>query len=290
MTCHPGDPRARSSRRRPAAPARRGGVAVDPVPAATATPRGRCSRRDARDGRRLRTGVARRARLRVPRRGRTRRSPRSSSSAPPTPGSSAPARSPTAPSSCRPRRCSGASPRAACSPPGWRSRPPGSPSSRRRATSPPRSPGRVLFGAGTGAAAAPALVLLAGEDDASFARMGGAIALGFSAGVLLGTLDGWRTVARRDRRARGRRWPPPRRPCRGGRPLAPGRAAGALRLGAATAAAGASFALVREPTREPARRLSQSRRHWRRARGMPSARACRAAPCSSRAPPAPRRR
>jgi hypothetical protein len=50
--------------------------------------------------------------------------------------------------------------------------------------------GRVLFGAGTGAAAAPALVLLARED--AFAWMGGAIALGFSAGVILGATISWR--------------------------------------------------------------------------------------------------
>jgi MFS family permease len=55
--------------------------------------------------------------------------------------------------------------------------------------------GRVLFGAGTGAAAAPALVLLAEEDaSASFARMGGAIALGFSTGVVLATAVAWRTA------------------------------------------------------------------------------------------------
>jgi hypothetical protein len=100
--------------------------------------------------------------------------------------------------------------------------------------------GRVLFGAGTGAAAAPALVLLAGEDDASFARMGGAIALGFSTGILAGTSVPWRialavlaaivvTAAATAATVPGAR--------------SAGRAPGALRLGAATAAAGASLAL-----------------------------------------------
>ena len=115
--------------------------------------------------------------------------------------------------------------------------------------------GRVMFGAGTGAAAAPALVLLAGEDDASFARMGGAIALGFSAGILLGTLDRWRTalaavaaivVALAAATAT----------VSGGRRLSPGRAAGALRLGAATAAAGASFALAGADARAGAAALA----------------------------------
>jgi MFS family permease len=115
--------------------------------------------------------------------------------------------------------------------------------------------GRVMFGAGTGAAAAPALVLLAGEDDASFARMGGAIALGFSTGILLGTLDRWRAalvavaaivVALAAATAT----------VSGERPLSPGRAAGALRLGAATAAAGASFALAGADARAGAMALA----------------------------------
>jgi MFS family permease len=108
--------------------------------------------------------------------------------------------------------------------------------------------GRALFGAGTGMAAAPALVLLAEEDaagssDGGFARMGGAIAVGFSAGVLLGAAGAWRlalvgvlailmTMIATASSAAGRA----RRSGRG--------APGALRLGAATAAAGAFLAAL----------------------------------------------
>lgn len=105
----------------------------------------------------------------------------------------------------------------------------------------PALAGRVLFGAGTGAAAAPALVLLAEED--AFARMGGAIALGFSVGVLLGAVGEWRAslaviaaLAVAGAAAAARAAAPV---------LAERRAAGALRLGAATAAAGAFLAIVR---------------------------------------------
>ena len=102
--------------------------------------------------------------------------------------------------------------------------------------------GRVLFGAGTGVAAAPALVLLA-EEDAAFARMGGAIALGFSAGVLLAAPGDWRAslamIAALAATATGvaARVAAPALAARG--------AAGAHRLGAATAAAGAFLATVR---------------------------------------------
>ena len=102
--------------------------------------------------------------------------------------------------------------------------------------------GRVLFGAGTGAAAAPALVLLAG-DDAAYARMGGAIALGFSTGVLLGAAGAWRTslIAIAALAAAGAVVA-----ARVDDGLVPRRdSSGALRLGAATAAAGAFLALVR---------------------------------------------
>ena len=101
--------------------------------------------------------------------------------------------------------------------------------------------GRVLFGAGTGVAAAPALVLLAGED-AAFARMGGAIALGFSAGVLLGAVGDWRAslamIAALAAVAAGAAARV------AGPALAERGAAGALRLGVATAAAGAFLATV----------------------------------------------
>ena len=102
--------------------------------------------------------------------------------------------------------------------------------------------GRVLFGAGTGVAAAPALVLLT-EEDAAFARMGGAIALGFSAGVVLGALGDWRAslaliaaLAVAAAAAAARVAAPA---------LAERGAGGALRLGAATAGAGAFLAIVR---------------------------------------------
>ena len=122
--------------------------------------------------------------------------------------------------------------------------------------------GRVLFGAGTGAAAAPALVLLAEEDaTASFARMGGAIALGFSTGIVLATAAPWRTTLLAaaaltiaaaaaattlpSGRARPRRRTPgASRPGRVARAAARRRTPGALRLGGATAVAGAAFALV----------------------------------------------
>jgi MFS transporter len=106
----------------------------------------------------------------------------------------------------------------------------------------PALTGRVLFGAGTGVAAAPALVLLT-DEDAAFARMGGAIALGFSAGVVLGALGDWRAslalIAALAAAAAGA----------GARVAAPalaaGGAGGALRLGAATAGAAAFLAIVR---------------------------------------------
>ena len=103
--------------------------------------------------------------------------------------------------------------------------------------------GRVLFGAGAGMAAAPALVLLA-EDDAAFARMGGAIALGFSAGVLLGAGGAWRTslvtiAALAAAAAGAAATVTPRAPA------ARRATAGALRIGGATAAAGAALAMVR---------------------------------------------
>jgi len=104
--------------------------------------------------------------------------------------------------------------------------------------------GRIMFGAGTGAAAAPALVLLAGERAAaSFARMGGAIALGFSSGILLGAADAWRTslvavalVAIGPAVAAATMDAP--------RPQPRGDGAGAIRVGTATAASGAAFALI----------------------------------------------
>jgi Major Facilitator Superfamily len=107
---------------------------------------------------------------------------------------------------------------------------------------------RVLFGVGSGVAAGPALVLLAGEDEAgsgegAFARMGGAIAIGFSTGVLLSVSIDWRAslvvvlalltamIAAAVRLTAGHP------PVRGG-------ASGALRLGAATAATGAFLAAL----------------------------------------------
>jgi predicted MFS family arabinose efflux permease len=106
---------------------------------------------------------------------------------------------------------------------------------------------RVLFGAGGGMAAGPALILLAEEEadgrDGAFAHMGGAIAIGFSSGVLLGTSSAWRgslvavfallaAVITATVRLPAERRHPPRA------------AAGAVRLGAATAATGAFLAAL----------------------------------------------
>ena len=107
--------------------------------------------------------------------------------------------------------------------------------------------GRVLFGVGSGLAAPPALVILGGERaEGAFAWMGGAIALGFSIGVLLAASTTWRAslgavlalliaviVAASTISAD----PPMRR-----------RASGALRLGAATAASGAFLAALEAET------------------------------------------